>query len=137
MRTPAPTEHHPRWYRKRVSTYWWLHDWFSLRFILREVSSVFVATFVLITLLQIRALGRGPEAYAAFQQRLGSPPFLALSAVSLLFVVFHTITWFNVASRVMTVRVRGRRIPDFMIAAPHYAAWIAASGLVAWVVLGR
>jgi len=37
---------HPRWYRKRVSTYWWLQRWEYLRFVLREISSVFVAIFV-------------------------------------------------------------------------------------------
>src|SRR5713101_5793515 len=56
--TPAYTLNHPRWYRKRVSTYWWLQRWEYLRFVLREVSSVFVAWFVVLTLLQIYAVSR-------------------------------------------------------------------------------
>ena len=49
---PAPhyTEYHPRWYRPRVSTYWWLGRWPYLRFILRELSSLAVAFFVVLTL---------------------------------------------------------------------------------------
>ena len=88
-------EYHPRWYRKRVSIYWWLEKWSSFRFILREISSVFVAFFVVMTLLQIRALGQGPEAYANFQGSLQSPVLLALHVLSFFFVLFHTITWFN------------------------------------------
>ena len=41
--TPQYTEYHPRWYRKRVSTYWWMGSWKYMKFILRELSSIFVA----------------------------------------------------------------------------------------------
>ena len=36
------TEFHPRWYRRRVSTYWWLKQRSHLAFILRELSAIFV-----------------------------------------------------------------------------------------------
>jgi fumarate reductase subunit C len=136
MNGPARyTEHHPRWYRERVSTYWWLWRWRYLRFVLRELSSVAVAYFVAVTLLQIRALLRGPEAYATFTERLGSPLLLALSAVSFLFVLYHAVTWFHLAPAAMVVRLRGRRVPAWAIVASNYAAWLAASAAVAWLVL--
>ena len=131
----AYSEYHPRWYRRRISTYWWLGQWSSFRFILREISSVFVAFFVVMTLLQIRAVAQGPEAYANFQGRLQSPLLLALHALSFFFVLFHTITWFNLTPRAMAVRIRGRRIPDFFVAAPNYVAWLVISGVLAWLLL--
>ena len=76
-----PTEYLPKSYHTRVSTYWWLARWAYLKFILREASSVFVAWIVVVTLLQIRALTRGPADYAAFQKWLQSPLLLALNAV--------------------------------------------------------
>ena len=132
---PAYTEYHPRWYRQRVSTYWWLGQRQYLKFVLRELSSVFVAVFVVITLLQLRALRAGPEAYARFQHMMQSPVLIALCAISLFFVVFHTITWFNLAPSAMAVRVRGKRLPDLLVAAPNYAIWLVASVVVTWVVL--
>src|SRR6202011_6212164 len=84
-----PTEYLAKSYRARVSTYWWLTRWAYLKFVLREASSVFVAWIVVLTLLQIRALTRGPVDYAEFQNWLRSPLPLALNAVSLLFVIFH------------------------------------------------
>jgi len=51
----------------------WLQRWEYLRFVLREISSVFVAIFVVETLFQIYALSRGPEAYATFVNFLKSP----------------------------------------------------------------
>lgn len=133
----AATASHPRWYRPRVSTYWWLWHWPYLKFILRELSSVGVAYFVVLLLLQLRALSHGPEAYAAFQAWLQAPHVIALNVVSLLFVLFHTITWFNLAPRAMVVRVRGKRMPDLLIAASNYAAWLVVSVAVAWLILRR
>ena len=46
----AYTEFRPKWYRARVSTYWWLGQWSYTKFILRELSSVFVGYFIVITL---------------------------------------------------------------------------------------
>ena len=135
--TSAHTPYHPRWYRARVSTWWWLGHWRFRRFIFRELSSVFVAWFVVVTLLQVRALERGPAAYELFQHRLQNPAVLAVNIMALLFVVFHTATWFNLAPAAMAVRLRGKRVPDVLIAAPNYLAWLLASGAVAYVVLQK
>ena len=130
-----PTEYLPKSYHPRVSTYWWLTRWVYLKFILRESSAVFVAWTVVLTLLQIRALARGPADYAEFQNWLRSPLLLALNAVSLLFVVFHAVTWFNLAPKAMVVRVRGKRLPNLAISAPNYAAWAVLSAAITWILL--
>ena len=130
-----PTEYLPKSYHPRVSTYWWLTRWVYLKFILRESSAVFVAWTVILTLLQIRALARGPADYAEFQNWLRSPLLLALNAVSLLFVVFHALTWFNLAPKAMVVRVRGKRLPNLAISAPNYAAWAVLSAAITWILL--
>jgi fumarate reductase subunit C len=129
-------EYVPKSYPQRVSTYWWLARWAYLKFILRETSSVFVAWGVAMTLFQISALSGGPAAYTEFSEWLRSPWVVALNVVSLLFVGFHAITWFNLAPKAMAVRLGGKRLPDIAIAAPNYAAWAVASAVVAWIVLG-
>jgi fumarate reductase subunit C len=131
----ARTEFHPRWYRERVSTWWWLGEWHYLKFILRELTSISVAWFVGLTLFQLRAFMYGPEAYARFTGRLQSPVMIALNAVAFCFVLFHTITWFNLAPRAIPVRMRGKRVPEFLVAAPNYVLWIAVSAFVAWLLL--
>lgn len=134
-KSPGYTPFHPRWYRPRVSVYWWLGEWHYLKFILREISSVFVAGFVVETLLLINALRQGPAAYAQYLQCMGSPAVLVFNVVSLFFVVFHTITWFNLAPSAMPVRLRGKRIPGFLVASPSYVAWVVVSAVVAWLFL--
>ena len=135
-RAPAYTLYHPKWYRKRVSTYWWIGQWSHLQFILRELSSLFVAYAVVMILLLLRALERGPESYAAFQEWLKSPGAVTLNSISLVFVLFHAITWFNLTPRAMPVRVGGKRLPDWMVALPNYLVWIVISVAVAWLIIG-
>jgi fumarate reductase subunit C len=128
-------DYHSKLYRPRMSTYWWLWHWPYMKFILRELSSVPIAYFVALILLQVRAVTQGPEAYAAFQAWLAAPWVIALNVVTLFFVLFHTVTWFNLAPRAMVVRLRGKRVPDLVIAASNYAVWLVVSVVVAWVVL--
>jgi fumarate reductase subunit C len=133
--TTRYTEYHPRWYRSRVSTWWWLARWPYLKFILREISSVFVAWFVVVLLLQIHALSRGSQAYAQFERWLQHPPVVLLNLIALFFVVFHAVTWFNLAPRAMAIRFRGKRVPDLWIVGANYAAWAAISLVVAWFLV--
>ena len=129
------TPYHPRWHRQRVSVWWWLGSARYARFVLRELTSVFVALFALVTLGEVRALGRGPEAHARFLELLSRPGWVALNLVGLAFVVLHTVTWFNLAPRAMAVRVGGRRLPDAAIAGANYAAWLVLSAAVAFFLL--
>jgi fumarate reductase subunit C len=130
------TPYHPRWYRKRVSTYWWTSQWRYLKFILRELTSLSVAYFVVLTLIMLDSLSQGPESYAVFQESMKSPLVIAINLIALAFALYHTITWFNLAPRAMPVWMNGKRLPDWMISAPNYAAWIIISLVVAWIVLG-
>ena len=56
-----------------------------------------------------------------------NPFVLLLNVVALVLVVFHAVTWFNLAPKAMVVRWRGQRVPGFWIAASNYAAWVAVS----------
>ncbi len=132
---PHYTRYHPKWYRRRVSVWWWLQSWRYTKFVLRELTSVFVAFFAVITLWQLRALVEGEEAYTQFVGLLKNPLFLALHSVAFLFVLFHSISWFQLVPKAMVVRLRGKRVPDWVIAGLNYFAWLIASGTVAWLLL--
>jgi fumarate reductase subunit C len=132
---PTASEYHPRWYRPRTSTYWWLGSWAYLAFILRELSSLFVAWFVVFTLLLINAINHGPEAYHGFLVWAKSPGIIVLNMVSFLFILFHAITWLNLAPQAMVVRMRGQRVPAWWILAGNYVLWAAVSAVLAWLIL--
>lgn len=131
----AYRQYHPKWHRPRVSTLWWSRKGSYLKFMLRELSSVFVAFYVVILLLQLHALKGGPEAYQGFQDWLKNPLLVVLNGISFLFVLFHAVTWFNLTPKAMVVRWRGKRLPDVLVAAPNYAAWLAISGLILFLLM--
>ncbi len=133
--TARYTEFHPRWHRPRMPVFWWVRRRSYLIFVLRELSSVFVAWSVVFLLLLIHAVGQGGKQYQQFLDRNSEPWMLALNVVALAFLVFHAITWFNLAPQAMVVRLRGKRVPRTWIAGAHYAGWALLSALAAWLIL--
>jgi fumarate reductase subunit C len=129
------TEFHPRWYRPRMPVFWWVRRRSYLLFVARELSSVFVAWFVVYLLMLVNAVGQGDAQYQRFLDWSAAPWVVALNIVALAFIGYHAITWFNLAPQAMVVRLRGRPVPPPMVAAGHYAAWVVVSALVIWIVL--
>lgn len=136
MTTRAYTEHHPRWFRPPVSTYWWLERTSYFAFILRELSSVFVAWSVVFLLMLVRAVSQGEPAYREFLSWASGPGIVLLNVITFLFVMYHAITWFNLAPQALVVHMGGKKVPGELIAASNYAAWVVISVIVAWFLLG-
>ena len=134
--TPTYTDYHPRWLRRRVSTYWWLEKPSYLAFVLREGSCVFVAWAVVYLLLMIRSVLQGDAAYQEFLSWSARRSVLALNVISFAFLVYHAITFFDAAPRALAVHVGKTRVPERIVGVSHYAAWLVASLLVFWLVLG-
>jgi fumarate reductase subunit C len=130
------TEFHPRWHRPRMSVFWWVGRRSYLVFVLRELSSVFVAWSIVFLLLLVHAVSEGGQQYQQFRNLSSNPWMLALNVVTLAFLLFHAITWFNLAPSAMVVRIRGKRVPRSAIAGAHYAGWALLSALVAWLIVG-
>ena len=115
--------------------WWWVEHRAYLSFVVRELTSVFVGFFAVLSIWQIRALGQGPEAYAMFTDRLRSPLLMVVDGVALLFVLYHAITWFNLAPTAMVVRFGEKQVPDAVIAGLNYLACVVLSAAVTWVLL--
>jgi fumarate reductase subunit C len=133
----AYTDFHPRWYRTRMSTWWWMKKLPYVLFILREISSVFIAWFVVFLLMLIHAVSEGQAEYREFLTWAAHPIVVVLNVVSLVLIVFHAVTWFNLAPRAMVVRMRGQRVPALWIAGSNYAAWVVISAVAAWILLRK
>jgi fumarate reductase subunit C len=129
------TPYHPRWYRRRVSVWWWLKQRNYALFVLRELTSVCVAYVAVALLLEVVAIGRGPEAHALFRQAMGKPAAVVVNALALGGLLFHSVTWFLLAPKAMDARLKGQRVPDAAVSGANFAAWAALSGAVAWLLL--
>ena len=122
-------------YRRRVPVLWWLRKRTYFVFVMRELSSIFIAWLILYLLLFVRAVADGPEAYDTFLDRASSPWLVVVNVVAFAFVLLHTATWFLLTPQAMDLRVRGRRLPAAAIVGAQYAGLAVVSAFIAWLVL--
>ena len=118
---------------RRKSDAWWNRDWPYRIFLLRELSAVAVAAYVVVLLLLYGAMASGDE--DRYLDVLGHPAMVALHVVVLAFAVLHTATWFRALPKGLPLKIGGRRVPAGMLILASYAAWAAVSAVVLAVVL--
>jgi fumarate reductase subunit C len=117
-------------YYPKMPRTWWLKKPAYFMFMLRELSSVFIAVFLIVFLVQIYQLTKGPEAYAAFVQKLSSPGWIVFHIVALLFALLHSITWFQSTAVVMPLRLGERELPRNLVLALNIGVWVAVSAAI-------
>ena len=123
-------------YVRPISAGWWLRRSPYLLFMLREISSVFVAAYVVLFLVMIQRVSQGQAAYEEFLVGLQSPSAILFHVVALAFALLHTITWFQLTPKAIAVWRGEERMPAAMLIVPNYVAWFVISGVIAWIVLG-
>ena len=124
----------PLTWRRPVSTWWWMRKRTYFVFVMRELSSLFVAWYVLFLLLLVRAVGQGDAAYQDFLDWAASPVVVVIDVVAFVFIVLHAVTWFSLTPQAMALRVRGQPVPGALVIAAQYAALAVVSAFVWWLV---
>ena len=123
-------------YHRPVSNTWWLKRKTYILFMIRELTSVFVAGYCIFLLVLVYKLTQGADAYGDFMAALKSPISVALHLITLIFVLYHTITWFNLTPKILVLYRGEERIPQGLVAWTFYVGWVVVSVIVAWLVLG-
>lgn len=129
------TSHRPKRYTERVPIFWWVKKWSFTRFILRELSAIWVAAYAVVLVLIVRAVAMGPESYAALLEVFRTPLSIVLHAIAAAFVLMHTVTWFNLAPKAMVIKLGSRRVPPGVIVGMNYAAWFVVSAGLLWILI--
>lgn len=115
---------------------WWTQTGFYTRYMFREASSFFVATYSALLIIGLWRLNDGQQAWDGFLASLQTPWSLAYHVLALLFTLYHTVTWFAVTPRTMPVLVGEDFLPATPIVIAQYAAWIVLSaGVLVAVIL--
>lgn len=107
---------------------WWRRDPFFVRYMAREVTSIFVVIYAGILLAGVIRLSQGEAAFGEWLEGLASPWSVAFHAVLFAVFAYHTWSWFRIMPKTMPpVAVGGRRLAASTITALGVAAAIAAS----------
>ncbi len=134
---PEYRPYHPKWYRPRVPIFWWLREWAYLKFIARELTSVLVGYSAVMLLVLVVVVDRGEAAYLELLGWLSRPSVVVFHMAVLLGVLFHAVTWLNLAPMAIVVKVGGRRVPARAVLLSHYFAWAVCSVVLAWALVWR
>ena len=127
----------PGLYYPKMRATWWLSRPGYVRFMIREATSVFVAIFLVEFLILVRAIAKGPQAYAAMMACLASPGAITFNAIALLFALYHTVTWFKLTGVVQVVRVGDHLVPPGLVVAGTFAAWAVVSLVIFYLIVLR
>ena len=122
-------------YPRTVSKTWWLKRWPYRIFMLRELSAVFVAAYVVLLLVLVTKVHDGASAFEGYLDTLQSPGLIGFHVVALLFVMLHAITWFQAVPKGLPIRRGEERVPPAAIIGASYAGWLVVSVVVAAIFL--
>jgi len=123
---PYPRQHSKTWFLKRAP---------YVLFVLRELSAVFMAGYVVLVLVLVTKLHDGKGAYRSFEHTLKSPGLVIFTSVALLFALLHTATWFQAVPKALPVRRGEYKVPPPLLIGAHYVAMIAVSAIVLVITL--
>jgi len=109
---------------------WWLKRKTYFLFMVRELTCLFVGGYALFLLVLVSRLDNPAD----FTAMLTSPTLRVLQIIALPMVLYHTVTWLNLTPQVLIVWRGEERVSPILIAGAHYAAWIAISIVIIWIV---
>jgi fumarate reductase subunit C len=117
---------------RKMPRTWWLRSGPFRRFAARELTSGFAAAFCVILLLFLFALSRGRSQYDGFLRWLELPWVVAMSALILVALLYHTLTWFRLSTHILVVRLGRILVPPRVMFGLLLVAWLGASALAAY-----
>lgn len=96
-------------FRKKLTLGWWLSNRRYTAYMFRELTSFFITVFSLLYIYQLSVLAsRNSAGYANYLNLLRNPIMIAFSVITLVFCLYHSLTWFYLIGKVQPIRI-GKR----------------------------
>ena len=126
MAKPYPSQH---------SNLWFLQRWPYRLFMLRELSAVFLALYVVLMLILVGRVHEGEAAYEAYRDVVTSPLIIVFHLVALAFALLHTLTWFQAVPKAIRIRRGEEFVPPQALIGAHLLAWLGVSAVIIGIFL--
>ncbi len=115
---------------------WFLARPGYLRFMARELTSFFVAGYLVVLLVTLGRIGGGEAAFAQWLQELSTPGWMSAHVVALAAAVWHSVTWFAAVPQAMPIFMGEKRLPAPLAAVVMgYGPWLTVTAIIVWGVL--
>jgi fumarate reductase subunit C len=126
------TVRRPAGYPWRQPAGWWMKNTHYKMYMIRELTAVFAALWVVLFLVQIATNGHNAAAWAASMR---NPAWLVFSVIAFIFVLYHAWTAFTATSTLMYIRMGKQPIPPGTLNGSMFIGWIVASIVIAIFLL--
>ena len=117
---------------KEPSSYWWLRRRKYIAIFLRELSSVFILSYVLLYLLILAQLESGGRGLVS---QFATVPFVGLSITLLAFSLYHSVTWFLLLVGAAWHAMHRIRFVLYGFGLSHYRRGVTAASMVALALI--
>ncbi|WP_411992857.1 fumarate reductase subunit C [Agarivorans sp. DSG3-1] len=119
-------------YERKMGATWWLKNTFHTKYIIREGSSLVIAIYSMVLLFGLFRLSQGADAFNGWLGAMSQPAWLAFHLLTLVWTLYHSITWFSLAPKAANLWLGQKRVPDSWIVNSMYGALagISVIGLV-------
>ena len=124
-------------FEQPVPTLWWLKRRAYFLFILRELTSVFIAVYLILFLILLYQLSLGRQAYETYLGFLATPGMIVFHVVALVAALYHTVTSMGFLPNIIVVRFGEYRVPAIAYTLLTYSGWIGVSLFIWWIVVIR
>jgi fumarate reductase subunit C len=121
--------------REPSKTGWWLQQPRYIRYMMREITCLFIGIYVLLLIVGLFQLSRGQAAYEEFLAAAEGPAGLVFAVLAILFSIYHTYTWFEVTPKAMPLMLGAKRVPGALIIAAHWFGFVVVS-VALWLLVG-
>ena len=111
---------------------WWTRNAHYFWYVVREFTALPLAVWLLWLLLEVKQAGGGAAAY----KPQSSIAFVIFSVIVLLFALYHSVTFLSLAGVIIHPKVLDKPVPSRLIVATMFGLWLAASIVIAAVLIG-
>jgi len=126
MANPYPRQHSSTWFMQRPP---------YMVFMLRELSAVFLAVYLVVLLMLVNSVHDSESAFEDFRDLLASPLMIVLHTIILLFAILHSVTWFQAVPKAIRLRRGEEFMPPMMLIGAHVLAWLGISVVILGIFL--
>jgi fumarate reductase subunit C len=123
-------------YVRPMPATWWLRNYHLTLFMIRELTSVFVAGYAIFLMVLLCRFNQGEDAFHGLFETLGKPQSVILQLLALIFVIYHSASWLYLIPQVMVVWRGEEKVNPALIAGGHYGLWLVLSLLIGWIAIG-
>lgn len=122
-------------YVRPIKPSWWVKHSFYLRYMIREGSSIALAIYCLILTVGLFRLSQGEVEFQNWLMALKSPVAILFHLVALVWILFHSITWFSLAPKAANLWFRDKKIPDSWLIYSLYVVLVLVTVIVLLLTL--